>query len=414
MLEQLFGEFMDSMVLVKSSETGRSLHGKILRPGAMTNPSSNLQLLYLNNRIVECSAIQEMIRTLYTTAFQLVHDDRIQHPIKPVYLLQLETTIDEFDIELEQDTAFLEFRKSHEVIKFIKRSLLEAWNEHLPNVVVTRLASDGYQKQTSLEPAGNEQTIKRKYSCLFSPIMSSRNRSLLSVQRLPNEAAEDADQSLFSSLDQSPRDSSSTDELATPMKATPCPMDPDSVEGSMICQDEDNEMYYFSGPPFYKKIRRSVHVNPSISMSTTTQSTVVPIPSPPVQIPAQISTSSLVIPARRPRSHVRENQGWKNTQSGPDLQNPVQFGMIEVDDLLLDGAVQLIGCFDNKFILILKGKNVIAIDQHAADERVTLERLEKQILDQLKTGFAHPLEQPLKTGLSPLEQEVSTEFGLFI
>eukprot|EP00210_Caulerpa_lentillifera_P002521 g2418.t1 len=414
MMKHLFGDFVHSMVAIEQSDNGTRLQGSILIPGGMKNPSSNLQYLYLNNRVVECLVLQQMIESMYSNAFQLVHEHSSQQPVKFVYLLQLETTTDKFEIILEQDKTIVEFKDSDGVFKFIKRALVEAWSTHLPHSVMNKLISRSFTKESNVNPVGNENSMKRKVSSLFSPIISSRNRSLISVQASYAEVEDDENFPLVASLNQSTQNSSSiesTTDMSTPIKTTQSPTEIDSLTDKEIAESEDSEIQWVSAPPFYKKIKRSVHFNPPISLSTTSHTSCNLESSSNVQGPIQDVNPHPVIPATRHRSYPKRTQNWTNTDFGAKLKNSADCSVKSMDSMTTGETVRVIGCFDNKFILIQKGTRIIAVDQHAADERVILEHIERQIIEELSTGFAHPVEQPIETRIAPLEQEIFTNYS---
>ena len=197
-----------------------------------------------------------------------------------------------------------------------------------------------------------------------------------------------------------------------------------------------------SAPPFYRPIRRSVHRNPRISIKSC--STLdKPFPEPPVREEwsptsideevketqnhaalgdgtAELSPRTLCSMQRRQRHPIRGKRvllpgtninvwsaDW-NLDMPPvyDLSRQTPSLPVFLDRKILENP-QLIGSVDKKFILIRCGQQVLAVDQHAADERVKLEELEDFVEREVENDtFLVELEKPIVVQLSSNELQV--------
>ena len=225
---------------------------------------------------------------------------------------------------------------------------------------------------------------------------------------------------------------------STPIRLlkNPQPLTEDSRHASL------DRPFIQSAPPFYRPIQRNVHRNPRISIRS--YSTVdKPFPESPIR--QEWSPSSIDEEAKETQNHTVLSNGtaglsphtlysMQRRQRHPIRERRVllpgtdinvwnaewNLGMPPVHDLsrqtpslpvFLDRKIlenpQLIGSVVKKFILIRCGQQVLAVDQHAADERVKLEELEDFIEQELENGtFSVELEKPVTIQLSSNEVQV--------
>lgn len=399
---------MDALVAVSHKSDVLTVHGFVLAPFT-PNTSPHSQILYVNRRFVKQNAIFEAIGQICKRACHLQKISQTSL-YKPGYLLNVTVKSEEYDVEGEPDKQTILF-KHRKCIEGVVEGFLSAWKTFLSNELYLNLKSkaipesatenvdvcpmDDLQKTTEI---GITRMVEKRSFVLRPTIASKRIR-----------------------LD------------SYPEKVMKEPNDREMIEKTMERNDGGEKRDGLSAPPFCKPVQRSIHRNPPIALRTNlsldskecedlpTANIVVaaspsgPLPKGELEERSDKDSIHFCQPLRKNHGFHRkkilslqmDDFEW-NQERKPSRTFSKQIASASVTlhrEIFND--IEIIGQLDSKFILIRSKTTLLAVDQHAADERIKLECYEKQLLESFRlNALAHRLPELSDFILSPHELQV--------
>ena len=137
-LQRLCGKsFTKSALAIEFEHAGLKLSGWIVPPD-QARPQADLQYFYVNNRIIRDRVISHAIRQAYA--------DRIYPGRYPAYVLNLEMSPQQVDVNVHPTKHEVRFRENRLVHDFLFRCLSQAMENNLPVTDATSPTNEPYYK----------------------------------------------------------------------------------------------------------------------------------------------------------------------------------------------------------------------------------------------------------------------------
>ena len=137
-LQRLCGKsFTESALAIKFEHAGLKLSGWIVPPD-QARPQADLQYFFVNNRIIRDRVISHAIRQAYA--------DRIYPGRYPAYVLNLEMSPQQVDVNVHPTKHEVRFRENRLVHDFLFRCLSQAMENTLPVADSTSATNEPYYK----------------------------------------------------------------------------------------------------------------------------------------------------------------------------------------------------------------------------------------------------------------------------
>eukprot|EP00891_Asterochloris_glomerata_P004346 jgi/Astpho2/4346/fgenesh1_pg.00065_%23_28_t len=382
-LPMVFGSLVPDIVEVSAQQGQLHLSGFISRPPAGSSTTTT-QLLYVNKRCVTCHEAAKVISALHQSVLQRLgrphgmagatlgraHKDSCGHP---AFALALTCPLSCYEVICESNRPHVGFRDTAAVLRLLEAAVLQSWHDLLGDYLITAV-----QEARAGNPSKAGSSSRHAVSIIkHEPVVgTSDSRDIAITTKRKDE---------YAVLSQPRRQ-----EEALPTCGAAAAPHGQSAQGVKV-------FYTMSARQLARKRKRpgpengrrsapaAINAESDNPAGDVELEALLQQPLSPLEPQKAASSAPNAVLKRCRAGQLKHHSAIQRPQQGLTSVAELQqcAGLPAVRATLSRAELQqaqLIAQVDSKFLAVVSGGMLALVDQHAADERVQLERLRGQVV----------------------------------